>query len=82
MAVRRIAHPGMDDRKEKGPEARDQAPLSSHTKGVLLRAAPTRSPCCRSGTPTWCRAARHRYCGTASPRGAGSRLPENWLSDL
>jgi hypothetical protein len=24
----------------------------------------------------------HRYHGVASPRGAGSRLPENWLSDL
>jgi hypothetical protein len=32
MAVRRIAHPSIDDRKEKGLEARDQAPLSSHTK--------------------------------------------------
>jgi hypothetical protein len=32
MAVLRIAHPSIDDRKEKGLEARDQAPLSSHTK--------------------------------------------------
>src|SRR5215475_12970921 len=32
MAVRKIAHPSIDDRKAKGLEARDQAPLSSHTK--------------------------------------------------
>jgi len=32
MAVRKIPHPSIDDRKAKGLEARDQAPLSSHTK--------------------------------------------------
>jgi uncharacterized protein (DUF2252 family) len=32
MAVRRIAHPSIDDRRAKGLEARDRAPLSSHTK--------------------------------------------------
>jgi uncharacterized protein (DUF2252 family) len=32
MAVRTIAHPSVDDRKAKGLEARDRAPLSSHTK--------------------------------------------------
>jgi uncharacterized protein (DUF2252 family) len=31
MAVRRIAHPSVDDRKAMGLEARDRAPLSSHT---------------------------------------------------
>ncbi|HEY7430074.1 MAG TPA: DUF2252 domain-containing protein [Streptosporangiaceae bacterium] len=31
MAVRKIAHPSIDDRKANGLEARDQAPLSSHT---------------------------------------------------
>src|SRR6476659_4796633 len=32
MAVRKIAHPSIDDRKAKGLEARDQASLSSHPK--------------------------------------------------
>ena len=32
MAVRKIAHPSIDDRKAKGVEARDRAALSSHTK--------------------------------------------------
>jgi uncharacterized protein (DUF2252 family) len=32
MAVRKIAHPSIDDRKARGMEARDRAPLSSHTK--------------------------------------------------
>ena len=32
MAVRKIAHPSIDDRKAKGLEARDRAKLSSHTK--------------------------------------------------
>jgi len=32
MAVRKIAHPSIDERKAKGLEARDQAPLSSYTK--------------------------------------------------
>jgi uncharacterized protein (DUF2252 family) len=32
MAVRKIAHPSIDDRKAKGLEARDRATLSSHTK--------------------------------------------------
>jgi uncharacterized protein (DUF2252 family) len=31
MAVRRIAHPNIDDRKEKGLEARGRAPLLSHS---------------------------------------------------
>jgi uncharacterized protein (DUF2252 family) len=32
MAVRKVAHPSVDDRKARGLEARDRAPLSSHTK--------------------------------------------------
>ena len=32
MAVRKIAHPSIDDRKAQGLEARDRAELSSHTK--------------------------------------------------
>ena len=32
MAVRKVAHPSVDDRKAKGLEARDRAALSSHTK--------------------------------------------------
>jgi uncharacterized protein (DUF2252 family) len=32
MAVRKIAHPSIDDRKARGLAARDQAALSSHTK--------------------------------------------------
>src|SRR5215470_16543651 len=32
MAVRKIAHPSIDERKAKGLEARDRASLSSHTK--------------------------------------------------
>src|SRR5262247_2188822 len=32
MAVRKIAHPSIDDRKAKGLEARNKAALSSHTK--------------------------------------------------
>ena len=32
MAVRKIAHPSVEDRKAKGLEARDRAELSSHTK--------------------------------------------------
>src|SRR5215471_3872619 len=32
MTVRKIAHPSIDERKAKGLEARERAPLSSHTK--------------------------------------------------
>ena len=32
MAVQKIAHPSIDERKAKGLEARDRTPLSSHTK--------------------------------------------------
>src|SRR5436190_10908170 len=32
MAVRKIAHPSIDDRKARGLEARDRAALSGHTK--------------------------------------------------
>ena len=32
MAVRKIAHPSVDDRKAMGSGARERAPLSSHTK--------------------------------------------------
>jgi uncharacterized protein (DUF2252 family) len=39
MAVRKNAHPSVDDRRAKGLEARDRAPLSSHTK---WRPAPDR----------------------------------------
>src|SRR5512133_780628 len=31
MAVKRVAHPSVDDRLAHGKEARDRAPLSSHT---------------------------------------------------
>jgi uncharacterized protein (DUF2252 family) len=31
MAVKRVAHPSVDDRLAQGKEARDRAPLSSHT---------------------------------------------------
>ena len=31
MAVKRVAHPSVDDRRARGLEARDRAPLSSHT---------------------------------------------------
>ena len=30
MAVRRIAHPSVEERRSRGKEARDRAPLSSH----------------------------------------------------
>jgi len=39
MAVRKVAHPSVDDREAKGLEARGRAPLSSHTK---WKAAPDR----------------------------------------
>ncbi len=42
MAVRRIAHPSIDDRKAKGLEARDQAQLSGHTKWRPAAARPER----------------------------------------
>src|SRR5439155_15366041 len=32
MAVRKIEHPSIDERKAKGLESRDRASLSSHTK--------------------------------------------------
>ena len=32
MAVRKIAHPSIDERKAMGVAARDKAPLSSHAK--------------------------------------------------
>jgi uncharacterized protein (DUF2252 family) len=32
MAVRKVAHPSVEDRRAKGLKARDRAPLSSHTK--------------------------------------------------
>ena len=31
MAVRRIAHPSVDDRRARGKQAQDRTPLSSHT---------------------------------------------------
>jgi uncharacterized protein (DUF2252 family) len=34
MAVKRVAHPSVDDRRARGLEARDRAPLSSHTGWV------------------------------------------------
>ena len=40
MAVRKIAHPSVDDRKAKGLEAQDRAPLSSHTKWQPGRGPP------------------------------------------
>jgi hypothetical protein len=30
MAVRRIAHPSVDDRRARGKQAQDRTPLSSH----------------------------------------------------
>jgi uncharacterized protein (DUF2252 family) len=55
MAVRKIAHPSVEDRRAKGLEARDRAPLSSHTKwspakdrpdpvGLLVDQETTREP--------------------------------------
>jgi uncharacterized protein (DUF2252 family) len=55
MAVRKIAHPSIDDRQAKGLEARDRASLSSHTKwqpakdrpdpvGLLVEQETTREP--------------------------------------
>ena len=55
MAVRRIAHPSVDDRKAKGLEARDRTALSGHTKwrpaedrpdpvGLLTEQDTTREP--------------------------------------
>jgi hypothetical protein len=32
MAVRRIAHPSVDDRRAKGKQAQDRTPLSSHQR--------------------------------------------------
>src|SRR4249920_1890273 len=32
MAVRKVAHPSIDERKARGLEARDRTPVSSHTK--------------------------------------------------
>jgi hypothetical protein len=32
VAVRKIAHPSIDERKARGLEARDRTPLSSHTE--------------------------------------------------
>ena len=32
MAVRKIAHPSVDERKARGLEAREQTPPSSHTR--------------------------------------------------
>ena len=40
MAVRKIAHPSVEDRKAKGLEARDRAALSSHTKWRLAADRP------------------------------------------
>src|SRR4029453_17908211 len=34
MAVKRVAHPSVDDRRARGLEARDRAPLSSHAGWV------------------------------------------------
>src|SRR5262252_514388 len=55
VAVRKIAHPTIDDRQAKGLEARDRASLSSHTKwtpaadrpdpvGLLVEQDATREP--------------------------------------
>ena len=55
MAVRKVAHPSVDDRRAKGLEARDRAPLSAHTKwkpaadrpdpvGLLEKQDATREP--------------------------------------
>src|SRR5215831_5772320 len=40
MSVRKIAHPSVDDRKAMGQEARDRAPLPSHTKWSPAAARP------------------------------------------
>ena len=62
MAVRKIAHPSIDDRKAKGLEARDRAAPSSHTKwrpaadrpDPVALAGRSRTP---PGSRTWCRSA-------------------------
>ena len=59
MAVRKIAHPSIDERKAKGLEARDQAPLPGDAGWSPAGTARIRSPCWRSRMPpasrTWCR---------------------------
>jgi len=48
MAVRRIAHPSIDERRSKGLEARDRTSVSSHTKWGRPQTALTRLPCWKS----------------------------------
>jgi uncharacterized protein (DUF2252 family) len=40
MAVKRVAHPSVDDRRARGLEARDRAPLSSHSGWVAATDRP------------------------------------------
>ena len=40
MAVKRVAHPSVDDRRARGLEARDRAPLSSHTPWAAAAGRP------------------------------------------
>src|SRR4029450_6688629 len=40
MAVKRVAHPSVDDRLAQGKEARDRAPLSSHSGWVAASDRP------------------------------------------
>src|SRR4029453_18709983 len=40
MAVKRVAHPSVEDRRARGLEARDRAPLSSHTGWAPASARP------------------------------------------
>ncbi len=68
MAVRKIAHPSIDERKAKGLDARDQASPSSHTKW-----APAGPP--RPGRPA-AGAGRHPRAGP----GAGPSWPDDGLA--
>jgi hypothetical protein len=59
MAVRKIAHPSVDDRKARGLEARDRAALSGHTKWTPAadRPDPVALPTEQDATASriWCR---------------------------
>ena len=59
MAVRKIAHPSIDERKVAALEARDKAPLSSHSKWgpAADRADPVAllEEQDATGSRTWCR---------------------------
>ena len=62
MAVKRVAHPSVNDRRARGLEARDRAPLSSHAGWVAATDRRAEQGCSRPrtppGSPTWSGAAR------------------------